>query len=291
LIFINLLNYDGLQCASFAAIIAAIDRVVKLMAADVDRRDELEKLVPPGLIVTRKWLMEHGLSRHALDNQIKSHQFTPIVPGVYARPQATLVWQNLVSSLTAVLPMGLHLGGLSALSVQGFSHYLELSGTQSVHLYGEKTPPAWINHVLPVVEPKFHSTRRLWRDGAQAVLLKNVVDFVWREDMPPMKVSSPEMAYLELLMDVSLSVSFEHADELMQGLTQLSPRKLQVLLAECKSIKVKRLFFWMADRHQYTWRGRLDPGEFDLGESKRVIAKGGKLDKAYKITVPESMYG
>lgn len=261
------------------------------MAADVDRREELVKLVPPGLIVTRKWLMEHGLSRHALDNQIKSHQFTPIAPGVYARPHTALAWQNLVSSLTAVLPMGLHLGGVSALSVQGFSHYLELSGNPSVHLYGEKAPPAWTNHVLPMVEPTFHGTRRLWRDGASDILSKYVVDIVWQEGMPPMKVSSPEMAYLELLMDVPSSVSFEHADELMQGLTQLSPRKLQALLLKCKSVKVKRLFFWMADRYEYTWRARLDPTDFELGESKRVIAKGGKLNKAYKITVPEAMYG
>ncbi|MEE8059485.1 MAG: type IV toxin-antitoxin system AbiEi family antitoxin domain-containing protein [Pseudomonadales bacterium] len=261
------------------------------MAADKRRQAELDQLVPAGLIVTRKWLMKQGLTRHALDNQVKSHQFVPVLPGVYARPHVTLVWQNLVCSLTSVLDTGLHLGGLSALSLQGFGHYLELSDPPLVHLYGKKAPPAWTKDLLIMVEPVWYSTKRLWEEGAGSVVSKYTVDFKWRDDLPPMKVSSPERAYLELLMDVPGDISFEHADELMQGLTQLSPRKLIELLSVCKSVKVKRLFFWMADRHHYAWRKKLNVDDYNLGEGKRVIAKAGKLDSRYQITVPGAMHG
>lgn len=261
------------------------------MAIDKSRQAELDQLVPAGLIVTRQWLMAQGLSRHALDNQVKSGQFVPVLPGVYARPYVTLSWQNLVCSLTSVLDTGLHLGGLSALSLLGFGHYMTLSDPPPVHLYGEKSPPVWSSKVLLTVEPIWHSTKRLWEAGAESIVAKHTVDFKWRDDLPPMKLSSPERAYLELLMSVPNTVSFEHADEIMQGLTQLSPRKLAELLSACKNVKVKRLFFWMADRHDYAWRKKLSVEDYDLGEGKRLIAKAGKLDVRYQITVPRDMHG
>jgi len=262
------------------------------MTTDKQRRTDIDKLVPPGLIVTRSWLMEQGFSRHALDNKLKSGHVTPLTAGVYARPHTTLVWQHLVCSLTSVLDTQLHLGGVSALGVQGYAHYLELSSTTAVHLYGFNAPPAWVDKVLPGVKPEYHSTKRLWADDAEAVLAKQIGNYPWREGMPPMRISTPELAIMEVLMDVPKRVSFDHADELMQGLTQLSPRKLTELLSVCKSVKVKRLFFWLADRYaNYPWRKRLDAKDFDLGVGKRVIAKGGKLDNRYLITVPESMHG
>ena len=72
-------------------------------------------------------------------------------------------------------------------------------------------------------------------------------------ELPPVYFSCPEKAILELLMDLPDRVTFEHADELMQGLVNLSPRKLDTLLKACKSVKAKRLFFWMAKRQAYPW--------------------------------------
>ena len=77
----------------------------------------------------------------------------------------------------------------------------------------------------------------------------------------------------------------------MEGLTNLSPRRLQRLLADCRSVKVKRLFFFFADRHKHPWLTHLKKEEIDLGKGKRMLVKGGKLDHAYQITVPEDMDG
>ena len=57
-------------------------------------RAELPELVPNGLLVTRSWLMEQGLARHAVDNLVKSGQLLPLRPGVYIRPGSRLVWQG-----------------------------------------------------------------------------------------------------------------------------------------------------------------------------------------------------
>ena len=94
---------------------------------------------------------------------------------------------------------------------------------------------------------------------------------------------------LPALESVLTAVTFEHADELMQGLVNSSPRKLDTLLKACKSVKVKRLFFWLAKRHGYPWYDKLNSARYDLGSGKRVVAKGGKLDTEFSITVPSHM--
>ena len=77
----------------------------------------------------------------------------------------------------------------------------------------------------------------------------------------------------------------------MEGLSNLSPRRLQTLLAACKSVKVKRLFFFLADRHNHAWKNRLKKEDIDFGKGKRMLVKGGKLNHAYQITVPEDLDG
>jgi hypothetical protein len=70
-------------------------------------------------------------------------------------------------------------------------------------------------------------------------------------------------------------------------MTSLSPKKLNNLLSQCKNIKVKRLFLWLAENHNYAWFKKLEVEKLDLGSGKRVIAEDGKLDKKYLITVPK----
>ena len=83
--------------------------------------------------------------------------------------------------------------------------------------------------------------------------------------------------------------SFTHAFELFEGLTSLRPKVVNTLLQHCGSIKVKRLFLFMVDQFSYPWISRIEKTRLDLGSGKRVIVKGGKLDKHYLITVPDHL--
>lgn len=74
------------------------------------------------------------------------------------------------------------------------------------------------------------------------------------------------------------------------GLTNLSPRRLTTLLADCRSVKVKRLFSF-SPRHDQAWFKRIDRAKVDLGSGKRMLVKGGRFDPATQITVPEDMNG
>ena len=107
----------------------------------------------------------------------------------------------------------------------------------------------------------------------------------------PLCLSSPDRAFLELLDELPNHESFHQVDMLVEGLVNLSPTRLQLLLRQCSSVKVKRLFFFFADRHGHAWRSRLDPADFDLGTGKPALVPGGRLSKPYNITVPEDMFG
>ena len=102
-------------------------------------------------------------------------------------------------------------------------------------------------------------------------------------------MSSPERAILELMDELPRHESFHQVDMIMEGLVNLRPRRLQALLEDARSIKVKRLFFFFADRHHHKWLDYVDRDKISLGSGKRMIFKGGKLDPEYKITVPEDM--
>lgn len=102
-------------------------------------------------------------------------------------------------------------------------------------------------------------------------------------------MSSSERAVLEMLDEVPERKTFHQADMLMEGLRNLSPRKLQTLLVDCRSVKVKRLFFWFAEPHNHAWLPRVDRHDIDLGRGKRMLVRGGKLDSKFNITVAENL--
>ena len=54
-------------------------------------------------------------------------------------------------------------------------------------------------------------------------------------------------------------------------------------------MKVKRLFFVFADRHQHAWRKHLDSSGIDFGSGPRALVKGGRIHPTYRIYVPEDL--
>lgn len=257
------------------------------MSLNTGLRQDIVHLVPHGQVATKSWLMKQGIGLHSLDNLVKSRQLIPLVPGLYQRPGTELDWRGVVASLQS-MDLLLRPGGLTALELRGLGHYVPMGKRRSVHLRGDDKMPNWTNKILAEVEFLHRSDRQLFD-----ALIKSpsTVSESTVAGRPTIRASNPECALLEALQDVPSKITFEHADELMAGLTTLSPRALQPLLKACKSVKVKRLFFWLAERHAHAWFKKLDVSKYDLGSGKRVLAKHGKLDSKYLITVPADLHG
>ncbi len=265
--------------------------------------------IPEGLFVDSAWLEERGYSRSLRNQYVHAGWLERPAGKLFRRPGEKLRWEQVVLSLQNLLGIPFIVGGRTALELQGFAHYLSHE-TREVHLYGQGKPPAWLKELR--VGPRFvtHNSERLFKNDPITFGLTSVMREVknadklhaddlddslrripWGHSIWPITVSTPERAILELLDELPNHESFQQVDALFSGMSGLSPRRLQKLLRDCKSVKVARLFFFFADRHHHRWRNQLVHGNFDLGSGKRELVKGGRLDKTYNITVPEDLDG
>jgi hypothetical protein len=270
--------------------------------------NRLERGLPEGLVVDAAWLRRRGYSRQLLSHYASSGWLEQPARGVYRRPRGKPNWQQVVISLQTLLEAPLVVGGRTALELQGFAHYLSHK-VKEVHLYGRKPPPGWLRKLKLDVRFVYHNSQKLFGNdpatGGLSSLSWDLEDAGTRSDSAqgswtiqpwgqwdwPLTLSTPERALFELLDELPNRESFHQVDMLMEGLSNLSPRRLQKLLVDCRNVKVKRLFFFLADRHKHSWLKRLDKKTVDLGAGKRMLVKGGKLDKTYQITVPEDLDG
>ena len=77
--------------------------------------------------------------------------------------------------------------------------------------------------------------------------------------------------------------------ELMEGLNNLRPAAVQQLLEACTSVKIKRLFLYLADKAGHEWLSYIKLDRVDLGSGKRAIVSDGVYVSKYQITVPREL--
>lgn len=250
----------------------------------------LERTLPDGLLVDAAWMERHGYSTSLRCQYVASGWLTQPARGTYKRPRGELTWEKVVVSLQTLLGRDLAVGGRTALDLHGLSHYVSASGPAVVHLYGSAPPPGWLSR-LPLPQTfRFHKAPTLFRTlPEKPALQEGTLRHVQVASEWPLTVSTPERALLEMLNELPGQESFHQADMLMEGLSALSPRRLQLLLADCRSVKVKRLFFWFAARHPHAWVKQIDRSTVELGTGKRSLVKGGRLDPDLLITVPDDL--
>ncbi len=261
------------------------------------------------MVVDAAWLEDRGIASNLRAYYVKSGWLEQPVRSVYRRPRGALSWQQVIISLqTLLLRVPFIVGGRTALELQGFAHYLSHE-IKTVHLYGPDKPPSWLQKLNLPQRFVYHNSATLFGDQPITLGLGNLawdiskgrgrdlsrlqggslVEITWGQWDWPLTLSQPERAYLEMLDELPRHESFHQADMIMQSAANFSPRRLQKLLVGCDSVKVKRLFFFFADRHRHAWLKRLDKEAIDLGKGKRMLVRGGKLDPVYLITVPEDL--
>jgi hypothetical protein len=278
-----------------------------------DKLNSLQRSLPEGLVADAAWLEQRSYSRSLRNKYVAHGWLDQVARGVYRRPtprgqaeagQEGLRWQAVVISLQMLLGCPYTVGGRTALELQGFAHYLSPGRPREIHLYGTGKPPSWVFKLKLENRFVFHNAGRLFKtessrrnrseagsDTEKYLLQGSYVRRPWGQWEWPLTMSSPERASLELLDEVPQRETFHQADVLMEGLRSLSPQRVHMLLVACRSVKVKRLFLWFAERHQHPWLKKLDRKGIDLGHGKRMLVRGGKLDKTFHITVPESFSG
>ena len=254
--------------------------------------------VPPGFLVDTRWLRGRGIDPKSIHGYVERGWLERIVQGVYRRPLSgegqakspAVAWEAALLSLQRILEHDVHLGGMTALHLAGHIHYLYLGGLPQVHFHGDV--PAWLRRLPADTEIVVHG-RGLF-GGSKTGVSDSDYDYreghrnghaaeIWRW---PLLMSGPERAALEALDDLTDEAGFGHLDKVFEGLTTLRPDMLMKLLLECRSIKVRRLFFVFAERHQHVWIKHLDKGRVGFGSGPRALVQGGWFHPEYRIGVP-----
>lgn len=251
-----------------------------------EKLNQLIRVIPEGVAVPSTWLTAHGYTPQLVQKYLQSGWLTRLGSRVYSRPGQPVAWEGVMLGLQRLGGFQLHLGGVSALNRQGLAHYLPLGDSAVVHAWGRKRAPGWVEQLPLDVHWHFHR-RKLFDGEAEeswVELPAQVRDWTIRG-------SAPERAILEVLSQLDETpASFTFAAELFEGLTSLRPDVVNSLLQTCIHNEAKRLFLFFASRYEYPWTKRVDVDAVDLGRGKRLVTRGGKLDRRFQITVPGEFY-
>jgi hypothetical protein len=238
---------------------------------------------PRGSVAPTTWLKGQGISRQLLARYEQYGWVTRVAKGVVIRKGEDVSWVGVVLALQEFLEMPVWVGGKTALSLKGFSHYVPMKTKPMIQLFSTTLSrlPRWVNDFEKAAKFHFQKTRMF------SEKLKAVKTFSeYEEDKLKIKVSSTERAVFEMLESVPSTQSFEEAELIFESLSTMRPQLLQSHLELCQSIKAKRLFLYLAEKSGHAWFSKLDTSKIDLGTGKRAIVPHGKLDSKYQIIVP-----
>jgi hypothetical protein len=244
----------------------------------------------PGSVVLQQSLGQHGISHSLTQKYVLNGWLKRLASGVFYRPQNDVKtppsWPALLSALISQTDSNVHLAGLSSLQHQGMSHYLALNPTNTVNQAKERV---WIGTDNKQSLPKWFKEL----SNIDWVYCKNKLADQTSQSKVSISIksseviaSSPELAAYEIVSVVGKDISFEHVAELFQGLVSLSPKKVQAILANSKSVQTNRVFLFLSHYYDHQWAKRLDESAINLGAGKRQVVADGYYDHQYKITVP-----
>ncbi len=247
-------------------------------------RTKINKLLqeqPLGVVLISSWLAKQGYSIDLQKHYRKTNWLQSIGKGAHIRANDKVGYDGAIYALQNQAQLTIHPGGRTALSLLGKAHYLEFSANKVVLFggSGEKLP-AWFKKYSWGVKVEYYETSFLQQDlGLTEIEVKNF----------SIKVSGAARALMECLYLAPQKQDLVECFELMEGLNNLPPKQVQTLLENCQSVKVKRLFLYMAEKAKHSWFTYLDVSKIDLGKGKRSIVKNGVFVGKYEITVPKEL--
>ncbi len=258
------------------------------------RSQKLKKVlesVPAGFLVDATWLTTQGIAYESFRDYARRGWLERVCRGVYQRPFPNvsntnpIEWKTCLLSLQHIMRYDIHVGSTTSLDLWGYSHYLRLGGNPPVFVYGDKIPN-WLSRI-PLSGSINTRSKSLFTNefiglNIDETRAKKTLPWDWN-----LIVSKPERAIMEAIDELPDYESFHNLDMIFEGLMTMRPRLLSELLHSCRKIKVKRLFFVFADRHNHPWRKYINAQDFNLGSGDRALCKGGKIHPDYRIVVPK----
>ena len=223
--------------------------------------------LPRGAPFDLATLSQFGVSPQLAAHYAEQGWLVRLAQGVYAFPNDDFGVHGALLFLQKRVP-GLHVGGRSALALQGVRH--NLGGRDTLVLWGDNrfALPSWFTSRFPA---RYVYARLFdWPDTHLADKTLTT---------PPglpelLRVAVPERAVLELLYEAGVKQSLEEARNLFDGLR--SPRRdlLGQLLSCCTSVKAVRLCLtWARETNVVDVDALLEQYPVRTGSTRRWMSR------------------
>jgi hypothetical protein len=233
---------------------------------------------PPGIVLISSWLTSRGYNLNLQKHYKKSGWLESIGTGALKRKGDKVDYLGGLYALQEQEGLSVHVAGRTALSMLNRAQYIDFGMGRAVLMGGTKeTLPLWFKKRDWETKIDYYSTSFLGSDIGLMNLTHNSFS---------VKISTPARAILECLYLTPQYQEFFECYELMEGMNNLRPKSVQDLLENCSSIRVKRLFLYLAEKFKHPWLEFIDLSKVDLGSGKRSLVKNGAYIDKYKITVP-----
>lgn len=227
----------------------------------------LQAGLPRGAPFDLATLERFGVSPQLAARYVQGGWLVRLAQGVYAFPNDEFGIQKATLFLQQRVP-GLHIGGKSALALQGVRHNLSSRDTQVLWGDSRFVLPTWFSSRFPA--RYVHAHLFDWSDAKLAGKTLTT---------PPglpegLHVAVAERAVLEMLYEAGVKQSLEEARNLFDGLR--SPRKdlLGQLLSCCTSVKAVRLFLtWARETEVVDVDALLAQHAVHTGSDKRWMSR------------------
>ncbi len=242
---------------------------------------EILGLVPQDSVLFSSWLSSQGIDRKEQTQYVRSGWLERIATGVYKIDGYAPTLYGAVASFNSQLGKRCHVGASSALDLRGYSHFVAM-GKPLAFLFTANGPrlPRWMLNSEWDMTIKYFTT---------SIFKEDVGLEKYEYHGSQLLISGPERAFLECLHLAPSNYSLMDVYYVMEMLTTLRPKLVQQLLEECSSIKVKRLFLYMAEKSDHQWFKHLDMSRIDLGKGDRLITENGRYVGKYGITIPKEL--
>lgn len=241
--------------------------------------NQLLQSIDKNAVIFSSWMSLKGVSRAEQSAFVKSGWLEKVTQGVYKLSGTTPTLYNAIASYNSQLNRRCHIGASTALDLRGFSHFVAM-GRQTAYLFTPTAQrlPSWLLGYRWDMDVRYFTTN-IFSDNSLGIetMAYNGIDIL---------VSKPERAFMEALYLSPTYYSIMDIYYVMEMLTTLRPKIVQQLLVSCSSVKVKRLFLYMAEKANHQWFRALKIPEIDMGDGKRSLSKGGVYDSKYRITIP-----
>jgi len=246
------------------------------------RINRLIQTTPKGLVLLSTWLIEEGFPFELQQRYRKGGWLKSIGKGAMVKTGDSLVLAGALVALQKQANLNIHIGGRSALELSGVAHYLQINSEEMTLFSKNKSSlPLWFTNNQWDRKPKVFSAS-LFKENETGLT-------AYQDGELTVNISNPARAIMECLSLCPNQFPLTEAYELMEGLVSLRPVQVQTLLEQCKSVKVKRLFLYYAERAGHSWFKYIDSKSIDLGSGVRSLVNEGAFVSKYQLVLPEEL--